>query len=80
LTRLPLQADLGTARREHISTADDTHRRVQAEMAVIERRRPSNVAGTKEHKQAEMNKGSLNAWTSMFQDQDHLFRKELLVR
>lgn len=74
------QADLGTARREHISTADDTHRHIQADMAAIERCRPSNIAGTMEYKQAQMNKSSLDAWTSMFQDQDLLFGKELLLR
>ncbi|KAJ5368286.1 uncharacterized protein N7496_008046 [Penicillium cataractarum] len=57
-------ADLGTARREHISTADDTRRRVQADMETIEMRRPSNIAGSVENQRAERNRGSLDAWTS----------------
>ncbi|KAJ5896085.1 uncharacterized protein N7473_005484 [Penicillium subrubescens] len=56
-------ADLGTARREYISTTDDTRQRIAA-MGEIERHRHSNIAGTVEQRRAQQNQASLSAWTN----------------
>lgn len=63
---MSLQADLGTARREYVSTVDDSRKRIHAELDDIERHRHSNIAGTVEQKTAEANRPLLNAWTSMY--------------
>ncbi|GLI77654.1 hypothetical protein PoHVEF18_005945 [Penicillium ochrochloron] len=56
-------ADLGTARREYISTTDDTRQRIAA-MDEIERHRHSNIPGTVEQRRAQQNQASLSAWTN----------------
>ena len=62
---MSLQADLGTARREYVSTVDDSRKRIHAELDDIERHRLSNIPGTIEQKKAEANRPLLNAWKSM---------------
>ncbi|BCS29022.1 uncharacterized protein APUU_70592A [Aspergillus puulaauensis] len=73
------EADLGTARREYISTVDRgfNNMRVQA----IEASRKSNVQGSKEQRVAEANKSRLEGWanvhkkigdTADLEDLDHL--------
>ncbi|KAF3399962.1 hypothetical protein F1880_008306 [Penicillium rolfsii] len=62
-------ADLGTARRELISTADDTRHRI-VEMDEIERHRQSNIAGTAEQRRAQENQAVLSAWTNFYRTAD----------
>ncbi|KAK2739098.1 hypothetical protein FQN57_006664 [Myotisia sp. PD_48] len=56
------KADLGTARREHISTVDLPNKYHCTTRAELEASRASNIAGTDSHKLAEQNKSKLGAW------------------
>lgn len=58
-----LQADLGTARRELISTAE-ARRFVGARLEDIEAARMSNVSGSEAQRLANVNKEKLNEWSS----------------
>ncbi|CAL5873871.1 uncharacterized protein PFLUO_LOCUS8154 [Penicillium psychrofluorescens] len=64
LRRLQL-ADLGTARRERISTAQDPRKQVPVHLAYIEATRESNITGTKAQRLAEENKGQLEEWKNL---------------
>ncbi|KAL4927199.1 uncharacterized protein BDV17DRAFT_134260 [Aspergillus undulatus] len=57
------EADLGTARREDISTRDRTFRETRIEL--IEASRRSNMPGTEEQRVAEKNKTCLEAWANV---------------
>ncbi|KAJ5610350.1 hypothetical protein N7510_007069 [Penicillium lagena] len=59
------QADLGTARRERISTADDPRRQASVHLAYIETTRESNISGTKAQRLAEENRVQLEEWKTM---------------
>ncbi|KAJ5812238.1 hypothetical protein N7474_008539 [Penicillium riverlandense] len=58
-------ADLGTARRERISTAHDPRKQVPVHLAYIEATRESNITGTKAQRLAEENKGQLEQWKNL---------------
>ncbi|KAJ5673911.1 hypothetical protein N7462_009350 [Penicillium macrosclerotiorum] len=58
-------ADLGTARREYISTTDDSKHQRQARIEDIEASRLSNVCGTVAANLAAQNKDQLNAWSNL---------------
>ncbi|KAL4873156.1 hypothetical protein BDV12DRAFT_192649 [Aspergillus spectabilis] len=62
LNRLQMN-DLGTARREHISTTDSRIRNTRIE--VIEATRRSNVPGSTEQRLAEANKSRLEGWANI---------------
>lgn len=59
-----LQADLGTARREYISTRE-AKRHVASRLEDIEASRMSNVAGSEAQRLAQNNKERLSQWSSM---------------
>lgn len=58
-----LQADLGTARREYISTADN-NRYSRVRLEDIEASRMSNIPGSEAQRLAQANKQKLNEWSS----------------
>ncbi|KAJ5484979.1 hypothetical protein N7539_004967 [Penicillium diatomitis] len=62
-------ADLGTARRELISTSDETDFSA-ADPMVIERHRRSNIPGTREFEQAQRNREALDGWNSLHETVD----------
>ncbi|KAF7712646.1 Uncharacterized protein PECH_002797 [Penicillium ucsense] len=62
-------ADLGTARRELISTSDETDFSA-ADPMVIERHRRSNIPGTREFEQAQRNREALDEWNSLHETVD----------
>jgi hypothetical protein len=57
--------DLGTARREYISTVDDPDKYRHVGLPEIEASRKSNEKGSEVHRLAEGNKPQLDAWSSM---------------
>ncbi|KAL4809052.1 hypothetical protein BDV18DRAFT_157989 [Aspergillus unguis] len=57
------EADLGTARREYISTVDHGFRETRVQ--VIEATRRSNMQGTEEQRIAAANKSRLDGWANM---------------
>lgn len=61
-----VQEDLGTARREYISTVDTNNKIRNVTIEAIEAAREANKKGSAVHRLAEKNKDSLNAWNSMF--------------
>ena len=60
-----VQEDLGTARREYISTVDTNKKFRNVTIEAIEAAREANKKGSAVHSLAEKNKDSLNAWNSM---------------
>ncbi|KAL2867895.1 uncharacterized protein BJX67DRAFT_69361 [Aspergillus lucknowensis] len=60
-----VQEDLGTARREYISTVDSTRLR-NTRVEVIEATRRSNVPGSVEQRVAEANKSRLEGWATVY--------------
>ncbi|KAL4763269.1 uncharacterized protein BDW70DRAFT_166255 [Aspergillus foveolatus] len=78
------EADLGTARREEISTADRDSKTWLTRLDVIEASRRSNVQGTIEQQLAQANRDRLNAWTKHLDDlldgQSHRLRLEKELR
>lgn len=58
------QADLGTARREHVSTVDDAKNISHARLADIEATRKSNIPGTDAARLAKKDEARLSAWSS----------------
>lgn len=61
-----VQEDLGTARREYISTVDTNKKFRNVTIEAIEAAREANKKGSAVHRLAQKNKDSLNAWNSMF--------------
>ncbi|RJE24139.1 hypothetical protein PHISCL_03513 [Aspergillus sclerotialis] len=60
-------ADLGTARREYISTADNKdYDRIRLED--IEASRLSNIKGSEAQRLAQVNKEHLNKWSNMYKE------------
>lgn len=59
------QADLGTARRENISTFDDRKNIPSVGLEDIEASRQSNIIGTAAQRLASKNKPKLTAWSGM---------------
>lgn len=72
LTVSLLQMDLGTARREHIFTADRRSEFDRVPKSALEATRASNVRGTDANRQAEQNKDKLSAWHSKDSSNHHL--------
>ncbi|KAL4819126.1 hypothetical protein BDW67DRAFT_194143 [Aspergillus spinulosporus] len=74
------EADLGTARREEISTADREHKTWLTQLEVVEASRRSNVQGTIEQQIAQANRDRLDAWTkhldNLLNGQSHRLRLE----
>ncbi|KAL6236119.1 hypothetical protein BDW75DRAFT_229806 [Aspergillus navahoensis] len=72
------EADLGTARREEISTADRSFDARLMRLEVIETSRRSNVPGTLEQQIAQTNRDRLDAWTkqldNLLDGQSHRLR------
>ncbi|KAJ0420752.1 hypothetical protein BJY00DRAFT_283472 [Aspergillus carlsbadensis] len=66
LNRLQME-DLGTARREYISTVDTTRLR-NTRVEVIEATRKSNLAGSNEQRIAVVNKARLEGWANVYKD------------
>lgn len=64
LTRI--KADLGTARREYISTSDIPNKNHRVSQAQVEAQRASNIPGSESHRLAETNQSQLNAWNGMY--------------
>ncbi|KAJ5081567.1 hypothetical protein NUU61_009831 [Penicillium alfredii] len=59
-------ADLGTARREFITTTDDKKRQAHLRLEQIEARRASNIPGTAAQRDAEQHKEKLAAWSDLY--------------
>ncbi|CBF77542.1 hypothetical protein AN4429.2 [Aspergillus nidulans FGSC A4] len=78
------EADLGTARREEISTADHDSNTWLTRLDVIEASRRSNVQGTIEQQLAQANRDCLDAWTkhldNLLDGQSHRLRLEKELR
>jgi len=60
-----LQDDLGSARRERVSTEDDPRNICHASLEELEAHRQSNIPGTEAFKRASERKDALKAWASM---------------
>ncbi|KAI9930853.1 hypothetical protein ASPWEDRAFT_178925 [Aspergillus wentii DTO 134E9] len=65
LKRLQM-ADLGTARREHISTSDT--KRFRERLEDIEALRMTNTAGSEAHRLAKKNEGKLSGWANVYKE------------
>ncbi|KAL4740304.1 hypothetical protein BDV11DRAFT_214464 [Aspergillus similis] len=78
------EADLGTARREEISTADRDFETRLTRIEVIEASRRSNVPGTIEQQLAQANRDRLDAWSkhldNLLDGQSHRLRLEKELR
>lgn len=61
-----LKADLGTARREYISTVDLPNKYRHVGLDQIEAIRATNIKGSKVQKIAQANRAQLNAWNSTY--------------
>lgn len=61
---MPLQADLGNARREFITTADNDSNLSQIGLEELDAGRQSNIPGTEAFKLAKANKVDLDKWRS----------------
>ncbi|KAF3491908.1 uncharacterized protein GIQ15_01425 [Arthroderma uncinatum] len=61
---LKIKADLGTARREHISTVDRPNKLHRIDIQQIEATRDSNKEGTAAYMIAEANREKLNSWAT----------------
>ncbi|KAJ9191267.1 hypothetical protein DTO166G4_2556 [Paecilomyces variotii] len=61
-------ADLGTARREYISTVDKPNRFANVRLEEVEASRISNRKGSDAQLMAEKNKAKLAAWANVYQD------------
>lgn len=59
-----MQADLGTARREYISTVDAASKYRKITLDQVEAAREANKKGSNVHRIAEANKSQLSAWNS----------------
>lgn len=64
LLTVPLQADLGNARRELITTADNDSNFSQIGLEELDAGRQSNIPGTKAFELAKANKAFLDKWQS----------------
>ncbi|KAJ5915089.1 hypothetical protein N7454_011201 [Penicillium verhagenii] len=58
-------ADLGTARREHLSTADKRSNFENVKLSELEAHRQSNIPGTLAYKQAQKHKDGLQGWRDL---------------
>lgn len=65
LTCQTQQADLGTARREHVSTMDDPKKISRVRMEDLEAQRASNIRGTASQREAAQKQPALDAWKSL---------------
>ncbi|KAL4755251.1 hypothetical protein BDW72DRAFT_211389 [Aspergillus terricola var. indicus] len=78
------EADLGTARREEISTADRDYTTWLTRLEVIEASRRSNVPGTVEQQLAQANRDRLDAWSkhldNLLDGQSHRLRLDKELR
>lgn len=61
-----IKADLGTARREYISTVDLPNKYRHVGLDQIEAIRAANIKGSKVQKIAQANRAQLNAWNSTY--------------
>ncbi|KAK2873228.1 hypothetical protein FQN49_002501, partial [Arthroderma sp. PD_2] len=75
---LKIKADLGTARREHISTVDRPNKLHRTNLQEIEAARDSNKKGTLEFKLAEANREKLNNWATYHETLDENLDTETL--
>ncbi|EEQ28320.1 hypothetical protein McanMca71_001568 [Microsporum canis] len=71
-------ADLGTARREHISTVDRPNKLHRMNIEQIEATRDSNRKGTEAYSLAEANRDKLNSWATYHETLDENLDSEKL--
>jgi hypothetical protein len=69
-----LQADLGTARREYISTADSANKYPKATLEQLEANRKANQKGTEAHRTMQKNSKEIDAWRSKFSISFYFFQ------